>query len=488
MAIEGYIANMPSLFYHFSKKSIDIATIVCGLLSIIELIIGQLFIGICWRYLNVNNYKHLKNVLFHIIKNLSDVCSIFCVNPDADFTRNRKLDFETIMKIILCMGSSSIKDELLKFNDFSIDTPSASAFVQARSKIKPEAFKALFDGFNNKTFKKKLYHGYRLLAIDGSELPIDNTIFDDETTELRHGTLAKAYSAFHLNASYDLLERTYDDIIIQGEAKKDENDAFCQLVDRYDGHKAIFIADRGYESYNGFEHVVRSGNKYLIRVKDIGSQTSITRSLGPFPEGEFDIDVFRMLTLKQTKTTKACPEIYKIVTKSTRFDFMSKDDPWYEFNCRVVRFKITEDTYETVITNLSREEFSMEEIREIYNMRWGEETSFRELKYAIGLNALHAKKRKLIQQEIYACMTMYNFCQRIVQEIKIPKKDKIKYTYQVNFTRSVHIIREFLRKKGGKNPPVEHLIAKEILPIRPGRKYKRHVKPKTVVFFNYRYN
>lgn len=436
----------------------------------------------------MNSYKHLKNVLFHIINNLSNVCSIFCVNPDTDFTRNRKLDFKTIMKIILCMGASSIKDELFKFNDFSIDTPSASAFVQARSKIKPEAFKTLFDAFNKKTFKIKLFHGYRLLAVDGCELPIDNTIFDDETTELRHGTLAKAYSAFHLNASYDLLERTYDDIIIQGEAKKDENDAFYQLVDRYDGHKAIFIADRGYESYNGFEHVVRSGNKYLIRVKDIGSQTSITRSLGPFPEGEFDIDVFRMLTLKQTKTTKACPEIYKIVTKSTRFDFMSKDDPWYEFNCRVVRFKITEDTYETVITNLSREEFSMEEIREIYNMRWGEETSFRELKYAIGLNALHAKKRKLIQQEIYARMTMYNFCQRIVQEIKIPKKDKLKYTYQINFTRAVHIIREFLRKKGGKNPPVENLIAKEILPIRPGRKYKRHVKPKTAVFFNYRYN
>ena len=97
----------------------------------------------------------------------------------------------------------------------------------------------------------------------------------------------------------------------------------------------------------------------------------------------------------------------------------------------------------------------------------------------LDINALHAKKRELIQQEIYARMLMYNFCQRIVQEI--PKKDRIKYTYQVNFTRSVHIIREFLRKKGGKNPPVEHLIAKEILPIRPGRKYKRHVRPKTVI-------
>lgn len=395
----------------------------------------------------MNSYKHLKTVLFHGISRLNDVRSIFCINPDTDFTRNRKLDFQTTLKIILSMGSSSIRDELLKSNDFSADTPSASAFVQARSKIRPEAFKILFDDFNSRTLKERLYRGYRLLAIDGSELPIDNTIFDDETTELRHGTKEKPYSAYHLNAGYDLLEHTYDDIIIQGEAKKDENDAFCQLVDRYDGKQAIFIADRGYESYNGFEHVVKSGNKYLIRVKDIDSRTSITRSLGPFPEGEFDVDVFRMLTLKQTKTIKACPELYKFVPKNMRFDFMSREEPWYEFNCRVIRFKITEYTYETVITNLDRNEFPVEEIIKIYNMRWGEETSFRELKYAIGLNALHAKKRQLIQQEIYARMLLYNFCQRIVREIKVPKKDKIKYTYQINFTRSVHIIREFLRKK-----------------------------------------
>lgn len=136
----------------------------------------------------MNSYKHLKTVLFHGISRLNDVRSIFCINPDTDFTRNRKLDFQTTLKIILSMGSSSIRDELLKSNDFSADTPSASAFVQARSKIRPEAFKILFDDFNSRTLKERLYRGYRLLAIDGSELPIDNTIFDDETTELRHGT------------------------------------------------------------------------------------------------------------------------------------------------------------------------------------------------------------------------------------------------------------------------------------------------------------
>lgn len=65
----------------------------------------------------------------------------------------------------------------------------------------------------------------------------------------------KTFSPFHLNASYDLLECTYDDLVIQGQANFDENGAFVQLVDQYNGNKAIFIADRGYESFNGVEHV-----------------------------------------------------------------------------------------------------------------------------------------------------------------------------------------------------------------------------------------
>lgn len=436
----------------------------------------------------MNNYKHLKNVLNHNIKILSQSSSLFCENSESDFTRNRKLNFETVMKNIICMESGSIKDELFKLNDYSLETPTASAFIQARSKIKVDAFKALFDRVNNKTHKDKLYKGYRLIAIDGSELPIDNTVYDEETTVIQRSKTNKPYSAFHLNASYDLLEYTYDDLIIQGQAKMNENDAFCQLVDRYKGKKAIFIADRGYESYNGFEHVAKSGNKFLIRIKDINSKTSMAASLGPFPDDEFDTDVFRILTLKQTKMIKACPQLYKSFPSNMRFDYMTKENPWYEFNCRILRFKISDNSYECIITNLDREEFSIDDIKHLYHQRWGIETSFRELKYAIGLNALHSKKRKLIQQEIYARMILHNFSQRIVQEIKIPSRDKRKYKYQVNFTRAFHIVRHFLMKKGEESSPVDKLIAKEILPIRPGRSDTRKVKPKQVVCFNYRYD
>ena len=422
-----------------------------------------------------------------IIDDMNNSRSLFCENPDTDFIRSRKLDFKTTISSILCMENGSLKDELYKFFDYSLTTPTSSAFVQSRSKIKMEAFLHIFNTFNTETYDEKLFKGYRLLAVDGSELPIDNTFQDGETTVRNCNKYGKSYSAFHLNASYDLLECTYDDLIIQGQVKMDENDAFCQIVDRYRGNKAIFIADRGYESYNGFEHVVKSNNKYLIRVKDIHSKTSMVRSLGPFPDEEFDLDVSRVLTLKNTKMVMACPHYYKWCPKNMRFDYMSKDNPWYEFNCRIARFKITENTYECIITNLDRDEFPIDDIKELYNKRWGIETSFRQVKYAIGLNALHSKKRKLVQQEIYARLTLYNLTQRIVRKIKIPKK-KRKYTYQVNFTKVCHLIRKFLNKKDGKNPSLENLIVKEILPIRPGRSHERNVKSKTFVHFNYRFD
>ena len=63
----------------------------------------------------------------------------------------------------------------------------------------------------------------------------------------------------------------------------------------------------------------------------------------------------------------------------------------------------------------------------------GIETSFRELKYAIGLTNFHAKKVEYIVQEVYARMIMYNFCEMITLHVIINQTDK-RHIYQVNFT------------------------------------------------------
>ena len=403
----------------------------------------------------MNNYKSLKRQLKFCIKTMNDSSSLFVVDSNKDFTRKRKHLFGSTLFNVLLLESGSLKDEMFKLFGYNLDTPTASSFVQARSKIRPDAF--------------------------------HSAIKDSKTTFYKANNSNKPFSAYHLNTSYDLLECTYDDIVLQGNAVMNENGAFNEIVDRYDGPKAIFIADRGYESINSFVKVGMKNNKYLIRVKDIHSRTSVLRSFGPFPDAEFDMHVRRTLTTKQTNEIKAHPEIYKFVPKNQRFDFFD-GSPYFDFECRVVRFKISDDTYESVVTNLDESEFNIQDIKELYHLRWEIETSYRELKYHLDLNTLHSKKRMFIEQEIYAKLVLYNFCSRVSNNIKIKEKDR-KYEYQLNYVRAFHIIRNYLKEKGGKNPPdIESLIAKEILPIRPNRQNERKVKAKSPVSFNYRYD
>ena len=157
--------------------------------------------------------------------------------------------------------------------------------------------------------------------------------------------------------------------------------------------------------------------------------------------------------------------------KNQRFDYFD-DISFYDFGCRVVRFKITEDTYECIVTNLNKDEFTMQDIKELYHLRWEIETSYRELKYDLDLNTLHSKKRNLIEQVIYAKMILYNFCSCITNGIDIAKR-KRKYEYQLNFVWAFHIIREHLKKT--KVPSyICDVIAKEILPVRKDRRNKKN--------------
>ena len=111
---------------------------------------------------------------------------------------------------------------------------------------------------------------------------------------------------------------------------------------------------------------------------------------------------------------------------------------------------IRTNTTEVIMTNLSQEEFSASEIKKIYGMRWGIETSFRDLKHTIGLNYYHSKKSDSILQEIYFRMVMYNFSQLVTNSAKIkrPKSKRgRKFAYKINFSQSVQICRKFLRNK-----------------------------------------
>ena len=437
----------------------------------------------------MNDYPNtVKETLSSLIAELSASSAMYVKNPGRDFTRNRKLPFETVMQLLISMGGSSIYKELLESQDYDVNTATTSAFIQQREKILPCAFEYLLHEFTRSNTNIKTYWDYRLLAVDGSDLHTP-TNPDDVDTFSRNNPDGKGYNLLHLNAMYDLCNRFYVDALIQPNKQMNEDKALVDMVMRSRiQNKIIVIADRGYESYNNFAHIERKGWKYLIRVKDLGS-SGILSGLRLPSCGEFDICIQRILTRKQTNEVKAQLDLFRIMPYHIKFDFLplrSKD--FYPMSFRVVRFKIDADIYETVITNLDDSEFSPQELKELYQMRWGIETSFRELKYAVGLIAFHSRKREHIAQEIFARIIMYNFAEMITSHVVISQADT-KHAYQVNFTVAIHICRHFLRLWFRRNvlpPDVEALIGKNILPVRPGRKNKRKIRDRTAISFLYR--
>ena len=431
----------------------------------------------------MNEYPNtVKEKLTSLINEMSASPALFVKSPDKDFTRDRKLPFDTVMHLLISMGGNSIYKELLETQGYDVNTATASAFSQQRDKILPCAFEFLLHEFTRPFPDTRKYRGYRLLASDGSDLRIATNPDDLDTYLPSHEV-----NLLHLNALYDLRSKLYVDGLIQPRNSENENTALADMVDRsHINGPAIIIADRNYECYNTFAHIEQKGWKYLIRVKDLDSNGILTGLTLP-SGGEFDISVRRILTKKQTNEVKAQPDLYKHISTRSTFDFLDlHTNQFYPISFRVVRFKITDDSYETVITNLDALDFPPDELKALYHMRWGIETSFRELKYAVGLINFHSKKVEYIVQEIFARIIMYNFAEMITSHVVISKAN-LKYAYQVNFTVAIHICRHFLRILNKASPPdVEALIHKNTLPVRPERQDTRKVRPKTAVSFVYR--
>lgn len=433
--------------------------------------------------------EEVKATLWSLIDEMTLDLGSFTVNPDTDFKRKRKWDFQTLIKFIISMESQSLKNELHKYFGYTTDCPTNASFNQRRAQIKSDAFQYLFQKFTaTYNTKSNLYKGYRLLACDGSDINIAHNP-DDEETYFKIGT-AKGFNQLHLNAMFDLLGRMYTDAIIQPSRNENEHKAFCDMVDRYvsDDNKTIFIIDRGYESYNNLAHVFEKCAFVLVRAKDINSSGILSGLKHLLPsKDEFDEEIEITLTRKGTNEVVNHPEKYKYFHKKDSFDYIDlEENPFYKMKLRILRFPISETEYECIITNIPTNAFSTKEIKDLYAMRWGIETSFRELKYAVGLTSFHSKKREYITQEIWARLLLYNFCEVITAHVSIQKCTE-KHTYQINYTFAIHVCRYFISKMAEKSPPnVEALISKEILPVRPGRHDPRKVDHKKVVSFLYR--
>lgn len=434
------------------------------------------------KYSNV-----VKAMLFTSIHELAANPEHYVLHPGKDFSRNRKLGFQRLLLMLLTMEGDCIKEELYRYFGRSTDTPSKAAFYKQRKKVKEDAFRSLLVSFTQKCQKKLLKGKYSLVACDGSAADIFRNPDDSDTFFEPNGKSTRGFNQIHIHAFFSVLDKKFTDLLIQPARKRNEYSAFCQMVDRSESDTpVIYLCDRGYASYNAFAHVIENGQFFVMRCTDDKTEKILGFPLDNIRQLDYHVE--RILSRSQSKKKRLHPEQeeqYRFVCKNVPMDYITQGHPEYRLSLRIIRIELSDSCYENLITNHPELDFDFDDLKDLYHLRWDEETSFRDLKYPLCLKAFHSQKYEYIIQEVWARAILYNFCSEIAMAVEIPEK-KRKYVYQVNYSEAIKICRDFLRIHDGTTLDVEGLIAQNILPVRPGRTFPRQARFKLPISFCYR--
>lgn len=108
-------------------------------------------------FINMKNLMNITKIVANkfnlILSEMSTMSSLFSLDSSKDFTRNRIFTFKETLTTILGMAGGSLNREIYDHFKTTKVIPAASAFVQARAKVSPEAFE-----MNKYSFAQKKSH------------------------------------------------------------------------------------------------------------------------------------------------------------------------------------------------------------------------------------------------------------------------------------------------------------------------------------------
>ena len=424
----------------------------------------------------------VKNLLLKHVEQMAQHKEDFMKRPFQDFSRNSRLSFQNTIMSLISMEHSSISSELQKFFDYSIDTPTSFAFVQQQDKLKPDAFEYLFHVFS-KEFSSQQYHGFSLFVVDDSVLPIP---LEKENKTYRYFCRKDQQCYYQLNVVYNLMNHQYSAAYIEPRRGHNERNAFHYLFEKHSfTPHSVFIFDRGYEEYSLMAHISSKEQFFLIRAKDWNAG-GILKGIPRPDEEEFDFTYEKIFVYKiQSKHRRNLEAYHRIHSTFTPY-FLNENVKKYHMTFRMVRIRLENGKYECLLTNLPSDKFDKNSLKKLYHMRWRIETSFRYLKYSVGLLDFHSKKVEATEMELWARLILYNYSRAVTNQLA-KRTYQSKYVYQLNITNVIHVCCKFLKLCGNMlHKNADFLISRELLPIRPNRNSLRKKSTQRPHKFNYR--
>ena len=408
----------------------------------------------------MNKFDLMAGTLDYANKNIKDYL-FMCASrlKPQYFTRKGKLSFMNLIAFTLNFVKKSLQVELDLFfklinSDVSI---TKQAFSQARQKISHEPFKILFEGTAEMAYSSEdmdTFKGMRVSAIDGTSMAVENT---SELVEYFGCSGAGETSATARgSALYDVLNEVLLDVQI-GKFSVGEREMASQHILRLQEMGVLnnlVIFDRGYASAELIAQLFEAGVHFLMRVRRKFNNEIDEMTL---PEGFVDI------TNKQ--------KVYHL---------------------RVVKFPLPSGEIETLITDLSRDIVEIDDFKALYFKRWPIETRYDILKIKLQLENFTGQTVLSVFQDFYASMFLSNvatFAKYITDaEIQNDNADKnLEYEYKTNTNILIgkmkdNLILAILEPNRYKRERAVQKVLAEIarnrIPIRPGRQFERKLPRK----------
>jgi len=280
----------------------------------------------------------------------------------------------------------------------------------------------LKDGYSSDKYELNDFKGYKVFAVDGSQLELPNTSQTKEEFEVPLRALKETETP---KARISVLSDVKNDYIIDSTISNISTDELTLTFENIENaskivdlKKGIIIFDRYYASTELFLQLLEKETYFIFRLKKSNYK-------------------------KERKQMKTDDEWVKIKLNNNRTQNIKNNDlkekaKQIDFlKLRIVNIELETGEIESLITNISEKTTTSQELKELYGERWQIEKGYDILKNKIHIENFSGKRKIIIEQDFYSQTLLYNiligFKNEYNQKIaKNPKYQNCVYKYKVN--------------------------------------------------------
>jgi hypothetical protein len=390
-----------------------------------------------------------------------------------DFSRQRLLTLARLTVLILRGHKLALQNALNKvFSALAqvFRVPSASAYCQARQKLKPELFAHLnevvcqdFYQLAGAEGQVQRWRGHRLLACDGTYL----TLPDNADTRAAFSVQTNQYEAADcVQALSCVLYDLRNDLGLAAALGKRQGEKKLLFAELWPATEPgdVLVFDRHYADYAVLAYAQASQRQVIVRLPQRGFTAA-----------------------REFWSSQAVEQLIGLPCPVSARQFVKQHGLAESLRLRLIRVGLDNGSTEVLLTTLlDRQAYPASEFKQVYGWRWGEETFFARLKNIFEAERFSGQSVLAIEQDFYGVLFLASL------ESVLSKPDEAalqaeaqerqtQTTPQVNHAVSyVALVERVVQLLVGEQSVDEvlkelhHLFRKNPTRVRPGRHLERN--------------